>query len=200
MSTNADWLGEERHELAVERILEGATQVFARDGIQGARMGKIAEAAGCARATLYRYFPNKEALLQAYVDHVARQFDQVLAEKLEGLGSMGERLVEAVATSIELIESREDLAPFFSEEGLGLTAQLAANAASMRDRLSQQIEVESCSGDIRGTLREGVSSADAAEWLTRAILSFTVLPGPPRSGAELRDFLSCMLIPALLEE
>ena len=55
----ADWLGEERQELAVERILEAAGEVFASDGIRGARMGKIAEAAGCARATLYRYFASK---------------------------------------------------------------------------------------------------------------------------------------------
>ncbi|MBW2190309.1 MAG: TetR family transcriptional regulator, partial [Deltaproteobacteria bacterium] len=48
MSSSADWLNDERQELAVDRILEAARGVFARDGIRGARMGKIAEAAGCA--------------------------------------------------------------------------------------------------------------------------------------------------------
>lgn len=200
MTTTTDWLGDERHDLAVERILDAAGDVFAREGIGGARMGKIAEAAGCARATLYRYFPNKETLLHAYMDHVARQFDEVLRSKLEGLGSLGERLVEAVAVSIELIHEREDVAPFFSEEGLGVTARLTSSAAGMRQRLARQIENESCSGDIRGELRAGVTPDDAAEWLTRAILSFTVLPTPDRSQTALRAYLRKMLLPALLDD
>ena len=199
MSTTTDWLNEERQELAVDRILEAAAGVFLRDGIRGARMGKIAEAAGCARATLYRYFPNKEALLQAYMARVAKGFGEVLDERLRGLRSLGDRLVEAVAVSVELIQEREDVAPFFSEEGLGLTAQLTSNAAAMSEQLARKIESESRSDRIQGTLRDDVSAAEAAEWVTRAIFSFAVLPSEARSSAALRKYLKKMLIPALIE-
>ncbi|MBW2548651.1 MAG: helix-turn-helix transcriptional regulator, partial [Deltaproteobacteria bacterium] len=176
-----------------------ARGVFARDGIRGARMGKIAEAAGCARATLYRYFPNKEALLHAYMVHVAKDFEEILDEKLRGLRSLGDRLVEAVAVSVELIREREDVAPFFNEEGLGLTAQLTSNAAAMREQLVRQIERESCSDRIQGTLRNDVSAEEAAEWVTRMIFSFSVLPSEARSGVSLRKYLRKMLIPSLIE-
>jgi AcrR family transcriptional regulator len=199
MSTATDWLNDERQELAVDRILEAARKVFARDGIRGARMGKIAEAAGCARATLYRYFPNKEVLLHAYMARVAQDFGDVLDEKLRNLRSLGDRLVEAVVVSVELIQEREDVAPFFSEEGLGLTAQLTSNAAAMRAQLVRRIESESSSDRIQGTLRKEVSADDAAEWITRAILSFSVMPSNARSGASLRKYLKKMLIPALIE-
>jgi AcrR family transcriptional regulator len=199
MSSSADWLNDERQELALDRILEAARGVFVRDGIRGARMGKIADAAGCARATLYRYFPNKEALLQAYMVHVAKDFGAILDEKLRGLRSLGDRLVEAVAVSVELIRDRQDVAPFFNEEGLGLTAQLTSNAAAMREQLVRQIESESCSDRIRGTLRHDVSADEAAEWVTRAIFSFAVLPSEARSGASLRKYLRKMLIPSLIE-
>ena len=198
MSTATDWLSEERQELAVDRILEAAAAVFARDGIRGARMGKIAEAAGCARATLYRYFPNKEALLHAYMAQVAKGFGEVLDDRLRGLHSLGDRLVEAVAVSVELIQEREDVAPFFSEEGLGLTAQLTSNAAAMRERLTRQIESESSSDRIQGTLRDDVSAGEAADWVTRAIFSFSVLPSEVRSPGALRKYLKKMLIPALI--
>lgn len=199
MSSSADWLNDERQELAVDRILDAARGVFVRDGIRGARMGKIAEAAGCARATLYRYFPNKEALLHAYMVHVAKDFGEVLDEKLRGLRSLGDRLVEAVAVSVELIREREDLAPFFNEEGLGLTAQLTSNAAAMREQLVRQIERESCSDRIEGTLRNDVSAEEAADWVTRTILSFSVLPSEARSGVSLRKYLKKMLVPSLID-
>lgn len=201
MTTTQDWLGDERQELAVARILEAARDVFAQDGIRGARMGKIAEEAGCARATLYRYFPNKESLLHAYMAAVAQDFNDVLQERLERLPTLGDRLVEAVAVSVELIRDREDVAPFFSEEDLGLTAQLTAGgAASMRERLAKQIAKESRSKGIDGRLRRGVSADEAAEWLTRAILSFSFIPGEQRSPAKLRRYLKKMLIPALIAD
>jgi len=196
--TTTDWLNEERQELAVDRLLEAAGEVFARDGIRGARMGKIAEAAGCARATLYRYFPNKEALLHAYMAKVARDFAAVLDGRLRGLRSLGDRLVEAVAVSVELIQEREDVAPFFTEEGLGMTAQLTSSAATMREELTRQIASESRSDRIQGTLREDVSASEAAEWVTRTIFSFSVLPSESRSAAALREYLTKMLIPTLI--
>jgi TetR/AcrR family transcriptional regulator, mexCD-oprJ operon repressor len=45
-------------------ILEAAAAVFAERGEQ-ASMADVAAAAGMARATVYRYFPNREALFEA---------------------------------------------------------------------------------------------------------------------------------------
>ena len=200
MSTATDWLNDEKQELAVDRILKAASVVFSRDGIRSARRGKIADAAGCSRATLYRYFPNKEALLHAFMVRVAQDFGTILRDRLRGMRSFGKRIVEAVAVSAELIQTREDVAPFFSEEGLGLTAQLTANAAAMRDQLAKQLEQESSSPKIQGQLRVDVSPAEAAEWVTRAIFSLATVPVEARSGPALRKYLGKMLIPALVAD
>ncbi|MGB5809189.1 MAG: TetR/AcrR family transcriptional regulator [Polyangiales bacterium] len=194
-----DWLQEERQELAGDRILAATRKVLASDGIRGARMGKIALAAGCSRATLYRYFPNKEALLHAYMIHIAQGFLAVIADRLSDLHGFDERLVEAAAVSIELMRSREDVAPFFTEEGVGLTAQLTASAAAMRDQMTAQIERESRSKRVQGSLRSDVTPAEAAEWVTRAIFSLATVPTVRRTGPSLRAYLHKMLIPALVD-
>ena len=100
--------------------------------------------------------------------------------------------------SVELIQEREDVAPFFTEEGLGMTAQLTSSAATMREELTRQIASESRSDRIQGTLREDVSASEAAEWVTRTIFSFSVLPSESRSAAALREYLTKMLIPTLI--
>ena len=48
-------------------ILDGAARMFAVEGEQ-TNMNDVAAAAGVARATVYRYFPNRQALL----DELAR--------------------------------------------------------------------------------------------------------------------------------
>jgi len=65
-----------------ERILQAATEVFARRGFHGARVADIAELAGIAYGLVYHHFRNKDEILAAifserwslylrYVDEVA---------------------------------------------------------------------------------------------------------------------------------
>lgn len=48
-----------------QRILEAATEVFARRGFHGARVADIAESAGVAYGLVYHHFRNKEDILGA---------------------------------------------------------------------------------------------------------------------------------------
>jgi AcrR family transcriptional regulator len=52
---------------AHERLLEAATRIFARDGLDGATTRAIAREAGVNEVTLFRLFRTKERLLQAVV-------------------------------------------------------------------------------------------------------------------------------------
>jgi TetR/AcrR family transcriptional repressor of mexCD-oprJ operon len=52
------------HARVSAEILEAAAAVLAERGEQ-ASMADVAAAAGMARATVYRYFPNREALFEA---------------------------------------------------------------------------------------------------------------------------------------
>lgn len=53
-----------------QRILTEATTEFARYGIAGARVDRIAAASGCNKAMLYAYFTSKDGLFDAVFDAV----------------------------------------------------------------------------------------------------------------------------------
>ena len=52
---------------ARERILETAYDLFARRGIRDVGVDEIIERSGVAKATLYRHFPSKDALVLAFL-------------------------------------------------------------------------------------------------------------------------------------
>src|ERR1700712_274381 len=56
-------------------ILDAAQQVFEQYGARRANVEDVARSAGISRSTLYRAYPNKEALLEAVL---VRQFDDFL--------------------------------------------------------------------------------------------------------------------------
>ncbi len=53
---------------ARERILETAYELFARRGIRDVGIDEVVERAGVAKATLYRHFPSKDALVLAFLE------------------------------------------------------------------------------------------------------------------------------------
>jgi len=74
----------ERKKAASERrILEAAKTVFFRDGFVDANLDEVADIAGVAKGTLYRYFDNKAELYVAVLARDGEQFEQRLARVLD---------------------------------------------------------------------------------------------------------------------
>lgn len=65
-------------------LVEAAAQVFSTEGV-AATTNRIAERAGLSIGTLYQYFPDKFALLQAIADRHVRDADRELSAVLAAL-------------------------------------------------------------------------------------------------------------------
>jgi AcrR family transcriptional regulator len=70
-----------RFDRTASAILDAAAHVFSDQGT-AANLAEIAAAAGVSRATLYRYYPNREALLRALGAHALNE----LASRLNDAG------------------------------------------------------------------------------------------------------------------
>jgi AcrR family transcriptional regulator len=67
-----------------DSILNGAAQIFAARGYEGASMSAITAAAAVSKGTIYQHFPGKAALFAATV---ARECDRKLAHLFHNLGT-----------------------------------------------------------------------------------------------------------------
>jgi AcrR family transcriptional regulator len=91
------------HRRAVrDAILDTTAALVAQHGLRSVTMSQIAEHAGIGRATLYKYFPDVEAILLTWHERQIAGHLEHLAELRHGPGGAGERL-EAVFEAYALI-------------------------------------------------------------------------------------------------
>ncbi|NLJ47676.1 MAG: TetR/AcrR family transcriptional regulator [Treponema sp.] len=83
----------EREERNRQRLVESARFLFFAEGFSSLGMERIAERLGVSKATLYKYFPDKRALVAAVVD---LQMEEIGA-RLEDLNKPGRTFPERFA-------------------------------------------------------------------------------------------------------
>lgn len=69
------------NEKLAEELLEAGKQEFLRRGFQGASMRNIAAAAGVTTGALYRYYTDKEAMMDALVKEAADTLENVYRDQ-----------------------------------------------------------------------------------------------------------------------
>jgi AcrR family transcriptional regulator len=113
-------------EATKRRILDAATAEFAAHGIAGARVDRIAAAAGANKSLIYAYFGNKDGLFDAVFDAaVTSHIDQVPIDVYD-LPAYAARLYDARLASPELVR----LADWdrLERDGIGAKSEIAQAA------------------------------------------------------------------------
>lgn len=85
-------------------ILEAAKEEFEHHGLRKSSIDDVAKTAGVSRSTLYRRFPNKDALLWAVGERVARATLIDIEEATAGHGPK-QAMVEAFCAGVRAINS-----------------------------------------------------------------------------------------------
>ncbi|HZZ84306.1 MAG TPA: TetR/AcrR family transcriptional regulator [Anaeromyxobacteraceae bacterium] len=102
-------------------ILQAAERVFSDRGIGAARMEEIAEQAGVAVGTIYNYFDDRHALLQAVLDASAAELEQRLSEAESTVDEPFKRQVERFfAKVLEHQQAHFRLFAILAQEEAGL--------------------------------------------------------------------------------
>lgn len=88
-----------------DRVIAAAASEFERVGIRRAALGRIATSAGVGRATLYRRFPDKRALVGAVLQERLASNLLQLQQLMAAIEDPAERLVEGFAETLERIRT-----------------------------------------------------------------------------------------------
>jgi AcrR family transcriptional regulator len=126
-------------------ILDGAAHVFALQGDQ-ANMNDVAAAAGVARATVYRYFPNREALL----DELAQSAVRDVEERLTSARIDAVPPVEGIARAVRALLDAGD--PFVLLVRRHPGSESERFERSVMRPLRELFERGQADGDVRGDI------------------------------------------------
>jgi TetR/AcrR family transcriptional repressor of mexCD-oprJ operon len=152
-------------------ILEGAAQIFAVQGEQ-ASMNDVAVAAGVARATVYRYFPNRENLLDELARAAAAEVDARLASARIDEVAPEEGIARAVRALVDVGHSFVLLA----------RERRRSDPERFESELTQPLRRLFERGQAGGDLRDDITSARLTESLIGLIVG--VLTSTPPLGKE----------------
>lgn len=86
-----------------DAIVHTAAELMAKHGLHSVTMSQVAEETGIGRATLYKYFPDVEAMLVAWHQRQVSSHLQQLANVRDRAGDPGKRL-DAVLEAYALIQ------------------------------------------------------------------------------------------------
>lgn len=99
------------------RILSAAQEVFSLHGFRDAEVKQIAERAGVGKATIYKFFESKEALLLVVVEeNLARMRDLALSSLVGSSGDPLDRLENASRALARYISVNQELVRVLIQE------------------------------------------------------------------------------------
>ena len=185
-----DWLAARRTEVAADRILDAAGELFAEKEAASVGMHKIASAAGCSRATLYRYFENREALYTAYVHRESYRLYQEMTEQITALTDPRERLIEGILASLRNVRESPALTSWFATTQRPIGAEMAENSEVIKALTEAFVISLGSDGDNPAVV------AHRARWLVRVMTSLMLFPG--HDDADERAMLEEFVVPIML--
>jgi len=153
----------EAHRAAVrDAILETTAGLVDEHGLLSVTMSQIAEKAGIGRATLYKYFPDVEAILLAWHERHVSSHLQHLAEVGDHSGDARERL-ETVLEEYALIEHKRNATE------LAALLHRGEHAVRAQQHLSDIIRGLLSEAAKTGEIRDDVAPEELASYCLHAL-------------------------------
>jgi AcrR family transcriptional regulator len=158
------------HRQAVrDATLDAAAALVERRGLASVTMSEIAEATGIGRATLYKYFPDVEAILAAW-------HERHIAGHLTHLAGIGDRAGTPVARLEAVLDAYSLIAHERHATELATLLHRGDHVVRAQQRLHDFISDLIAKGAAAGELRNDIAPAELASFCLHALTAASSLP------------------------
>jgi AcrR family transcriptional regulator len=156
-----------------ELIVESAYACFGKHGLQKATIVDIAKRAGVSRSTIYEYFRDKGAILEACAEHASERFYREMSKAMDRGSSLEDKLSRA---AVFVTQARRVIASekYFDEEAISLL--LTKDAAVLLRECVDFLAPHLAAARLTGEVRKDLDIQSAGEWFARILFSLFSTP------------------------
>jgi AcrR family transcriptional regulator len=160
-----------------EVIVESAYVCFRKHGLQKTTIVDIAKMAGVSRSTVYEYFSDKAAILEACAEHASEQFYREMSKAMNRGTSLEEKLSYA---AVFVTQARRAIASekYFDEEAVSLL--LTKDSAVLLRECVDFCAPYLSAAKLTGEVRKDLDVEAAGEWFARILFSLFSTPSSIR--------------------
>ena len=184
-----------------ERLLDAAEGCLEQFGPQKTSMEDVARAAGMSRATVYRYFENRDELLLGVASRQASALATEAIGYLSQYNTISDWMVEGLLFTLRELPRR----PVFASLVTSLDSRSSGNLLLGSTGLIQigvnVLGPVFANAREQGLLRDEIEPEMLIEWLLRMLWTYLNAPSQVATDEEgMRKLFRMMLIPAVLQD
>jgi AcrR family transcriptional regulator len=184
-----------------DRLLDAAEGCLAKYGASKTSMEDVAKTAGLSRATVYRYFENRDALLLGVASRQASNLAKESLAYLAQFDNMTDWLVEGVLYALREIPKRPAFASLAMSLDSTTASRLFLGSTGMIEIGANVLNPMFATAKAQGLIREDIEVDMLIEWLLRVLWTYLNAPSQVATDEEgMRKLFRMMLIPAVLKD
>lgn len=157
-----------------EQILDAANECFSQLGIGRTSVQDVARMAKVSRGTIYRYFVDRDVLIEAAIDHGAQRFYREVAAAMAGKSTLAEQLGAMAQTHATILLDHRTRNRLMADDAELMRHMIADGDSAVR-RTTRFLEPYVRDAQKRGEVGAGVDITAASEWLARIVYSFSTV-------------------------
>lgn len=184
-SSNRDWRADPAGSTFDETrssILDAAEQVINESGLDGYRISRVAERAGCTRQNVHRYFPKKRDLTEAVMARRAQRLGRGVVRVLPADAHPIDRIVSGIISAVDVTLADEHLNSYYADRSAGEMLSFLADSAGVRTAIARAARPLF---DALSASSPSVTEEAIADWLLRLYVAEMVWSiGSDRSHEE----------------
>lgn len=159
-----------------DQILRGAAQAIARHGLGKLGMGDVSSSAAVSRGTLYRYFSNRDELLEHLAAREGHRFQERMMQALDEAPDGAEKVQLALQYAARFAGEHPVLRRIIETDPAFMLIAIRERFTAIRDMVHGPLAPLLAQTE---PVRQGtVETEQLVDWMTRIMISFFLFPDP----------------------